>query len=189
MRASGRFLLRLTPALHGQLKRLSRQQGLSLNQLCERILSQAVAQESGWLDRSLREKIQRRWTPALKGIVLFGSQARGTASPESDTDLLLVLDSQSSIERELYRQWDELMQGQADTTHLGLSPQFVKLPERWEEAGSLWLEVALDGKILWESDHDVSKLITQLRKQIASGCLQRKLAHGQPYWVRKDSAL
>jgi predicted nucleotidyltransferase len=186
MRSSGRFLLRLPPGLHGQLKRLSAQQGVSLNQLCERILTQAVSQETLFIDQNLRERIQKRWAPHLRGIVLFGSQARGTSTLSSDVDLLLVLDSEASLERDLYRQWDELMQGLGGSVHSALSPQFVRLPQRSDEAGSLWLEVALDGRVLWESDHQISHLLGQLRKRIAAGDLQRKLTHGQPYWIRRE---
>ncbi len=38
----------------------------------------------------MTERIRRRYDP--RQIVLFGSRARGTARPDSDVDLLVVLD-------------------------------------------------------------------------------------------------
>ena len=38
------------------------------------------------------EDLKRRFSSHLKQVVIFGSQARGEASPESDWDCLLVFD-------------------------------------------------------------------------------------------------
>ena len=44
----------------------------------------------------------------LRDVLLFGSWARGDAHPESDVDLLVVLDEVSSRRRELTRMSDVL---------------------------------------------------------------------------------
>lgn len=44
----------------------------------------------------------------LKNVLLFGSWARGDAHPESDVDLLVVLDEVSSRQRELMNMSDIL---------------------------------------------------------------------------------
>jgi predicted nucleotidyltransferase len=40
----------------------------------------------------LRRALSAVYGPRLKGLYLFGSHARGTAEPDSDVDVLVVLD-------------------------------------------------------------------------------------------------
>lgn len=40
----------------------------------------------------LRRRLERAYGDRLRGVYLFGSHARGTAEPESDVDVLIVLD-------------------------------------------------------------------------------------------------
>lgn len=39
----------------------------------------------------LRDRLEELYGPRLERVVLFGSQARGDATPESDVDVLVVL--------------------------------------------------------------------------------------------------
>lgn len=42
--------------------------------------------------RSVREFLEDRYGSDLKAVILYGSHARGTASEDSDIDLLVVVD-------------------------------------------------------------------------------------------------
>ncbi len=42
--------------------------------------------------KSLKKGLQRLYGPRLKGLTLYGSYARGEATPDSDIDVALVLD-------------------------------------------------------------------------------------------------
>ncbi len=162
------------------------QDGKSLNQLCLDLLKQSVSLNTFQLPKKLQASVLTKWASTLKAIVLFGSKVRQTETSASDIDLLLVFDSQAPIHRELYREWQTLIDSLRDKSLEKYSPQFVSLPETARQAGSLWSEVALEGVVIWESGSEVSRILREIRSRIASGEMVRKLTHGQPYWVRKD---
>lgn len=43
------------------------------------------------LVQTCKERLARHYGARLKGLILYGSMARGTAEPESDIDLLVLL--------------------------------------------------------------------------------------------------
>lgn len=53
--------------------------------------------------RAVARDLRALYGERLKDVILFGSQARGDATPESDIDLLVVLDEVPSRRRELAR--------------------------------------------------------------------------------------
>jgi uncharacterized protein len=65
---------------------------------------------SGQLDRPIlttlspvREYLQQEYQDRLDRVILFGSQARGEATPESDIDILIVLQDPVDASVELQR--------------------------------------------------------------------------------------
>jgi hypothetical protein len=54
------------------------------------------------------------------------------------------------------------------------------------DAGSLWLEAAVDGIVLHEVDEEVSRFFGSIRRMIASGKLKRRSAYGHHYWVKNQ---
>jgi hypothetical protein len=118
----------------------------------------------------------------LEGLVLFGSAARREMWEHSDVDLLVVLRRGAAINRELYSMWDAEMAARWPSRRI--APHFTAMPGDVRSAGSLWAEVALDGVVLWDPELRVARTLSLLREEIAAGAMVRRLAHGQPYWVR-----
>jgi len=191
---SGRFVIRMSGALHGRLRDEAMRTGQSLNQLCVSKLQagggpctvpgEAMAHASlipaGFLDKTVR-----RWHGDLLGVILFGSAARGDATGHSDIDLLLVLRPDKPVTRDLYRFWDDFCRECGGTQDLSrISPHFASLPGSVREAGGLWYEVALDGTPMWEQDHLVSRFLGSVRECMSRGKIRRRMLHGSPYWVR-----
>ena len=48
--------------------------------------------ERSELLRRVKSILQDAFGPRLRGVILYGSEARGTAEPDSDIDLLVLLD-------------------------------------------------------------------------------------------------
>lgn len=177
--ASGRFVLRLDPSLHHRLREEARDAGVSLNELCRRKLEASMIDLPPALDAALAhadDKLQG----ILLGIVVYGSWARGEATPESDIDLLLVLKPEVALDREIYRRWDD---DPPAWDGMPFEPHFVRLPDPDREITSTWAEAALDGIVLRDPSLMVSRALGSIRRAIADGEIVRRSVHGQPYWV------
>ncbi len=179
--ASGRFVLRIDPALHAALRESARRSGLSLNASCARRLalppgSLADLPAAGAsLDRAAALFGER-----LVGLAVYGSWARGEAAASSDVDLLVVVDAAVRITRDLYRRWDE---SPVRWDAHPVEPHLVHLPPEDEPSSGLWAEVAVDGLLLLDRGLQLSRWLARVRREIFSGRIVRRHVHGQPYWA------
>ncbi len=187
---SGKFILRSPAELHQRLVQEAYQKGMSLNQICLHFLSEGLDRLKNkeksfdkylWILKPLRKYFKEQ----LLGVILFGSQVTGEATPASDVDFLIVLSPSSPLSRASYRWWDQHI---GESRHEGkiLNPQFVHLPASPRKAGGLWFEVALAYSILWEKGKRISSSLKGIKKIIYNGEIRRFVSHGQPYWVWRN---
>ena len=182
LRPSGRFLLRVDPALHALLKASARDLGLSLNDYCARKLTAPV--DGAALADDGAAVVRRAidlYGPRLAGVVVFGSWARGEAGDTSDVDLLVVVERRVPLVRSLYAPWDAepaTWDGRPVEVHL------AHLPDPGQAPSSIWAEVALDGLVAFERGRRLSSCLAAVRREIAAGRFVRRVSQGQPYWVR-----
>ncbi len=186
-----RFLLRLPEALHRGLKGYADFRSQSLNQACVDLMTEGLAQaKNPTPDHELLDHLQSLYAPeGLLAIILFGSVARGTETAESDYDLLLVFEASVEMNRALYRKFENAREYPAIARKIGrtINIQCVALPKDPTEVGSLWREVALDGKVLWgKNPSAIAQFLAEIRDYLLSGEVTRKTINGQPYWVRKQ---
>lgn len=182
---SGKFLLRVGPDLHARLAAEAKAAGRSLNAHCVRLLSGAAPGDrlaALGLDKALLDALLAAFPVRPIAVVLFGSCARGADTAASDVDLLIVLPPGTRISRDLYRDADRVLDSAACAREP--SPHVVALPDDAAEAGSLWLEAAMDGAVLVDEDGRTSALLGRLRDAVAGGDVRRRFVHGHPYWVR-----
>jgi hypothetical protein len=178
-RASGRFVLRIDPGLHAQLRKSAKEAGLSLNEYCARKLSSPGGDISGPFAEAVRRATSLLGADLL-GVMVFGSWARDELSETSDIDLLIVVADARPIHRDLYASWDEAPL--VWESH-PLEPHFVDLPESGGRISGLWAEAALEGVVLLERGFVLSRRLVEVRRRIADGRLVRRSSHGHPYWV------
>lgn len=175
---SGRFVLRTGPALHARLSESAREQGLSLNQHCVRLLAAAEGAASGsW--REVTGRALEQFGRELVAIAIFGSVARGTARPSSDVDVLIVCAADVRITRQLYEPWD------GEDLHWHghvVEPHFVGLPARGARLTGLWAEVAMEGAVVFDPRLELSIHLAEMRRRIVAGELVRRTAQGHAYW-------
>lgn len=178
MSASGKFVLRIDPNLHEFFKKEAQKHQVSLNQL---LVNKLTSTSNETNEKKIIKDITSLWNSELIGIVLFGSTVRGEQKASSDIDLLIVLEDTTKILRPLYKKWDQSF---SSPEYNAYSPQFVHLPKKITSPSSIWLEVALEGEILYDTNDRIRQSIYRIKSKIASGKFIRKLSHGHPYWVK-----
>jgi len=130
--------------------------------------------------------------PATNAIIVYGSVARGTAQPQSDIDvLILVSDSDESV-GERIRKFSgiedsgntgrelEWLDGRGICTHISLLP--LSLREA-EQMPPILLDIVEDG-ITIADDGSFQKLRGMLRSRLAAQGIRREyLSPNEWYWV------
>ena len=82
-----------------------------------------------------RAILQTLYGKRLQGVVLYGSCARGTEAPESDIDLLVLLEGPVDGAQEIRRIWEVLYPVQLESERLlSVVPVDVALYNRGEYA-------------------------------------------------------
>jgi len=179
--ASGRFVLRIEPGLHAALRAAARDSGVSLNDYCARKLALPAGPSAATAPASAAvAQAASLFGGSLRGVVAYGSWARGEAAAGSDVDLLVVLDEGVPLTRALYREWDQVPLEWAGRP---VEAHFAHVPPAAHLAAGLWAEVALDGIVLFERGFGVSTRLAAIRRDIAAGRIVRREAHGQAYWT------
>lgn len=86
---------------------------------------------------------------APRRVVLFGSHARGAAGPDSDIDLVVVLDDDAPAEALSWRRRNEARQGFTGSVDIIPCRERV-LQERARAAGSFASTVLREGIVIYE---------------------------------------
>lgn len=185
---SGKFVLRIPSSLHQSLSSESKKKGLSLNQYCLEILQSRFKCNTKALQQHLPHankiisKLKKKLGDSFLGIVMFGSRALEEHTEDSDLDLLIVLKASASLDRSLYRWWDD----QSFDLSYPINPHFVTLPSDTSQIGSLWLEAASSGKLILDTNNKISAFFKKIHQAIDEGLVQRSWSHGHPYWIWKN---
>jgi predicted nucleotidyltransferase len=122
------------------------------------------------------EALREHLGASLRGVVLFGSRARGDARPESDWDLLVVADGlpASLLGR------SRMLRDTLPARWCGRAAIIAKTPQEFEtEFPAYYLDVGSDGQILYDKDSYLEARLTRIRQRIREAGLQRRrLADG-----------
>jgi predicted nucleotidyltransferase len=124
---------------------------------------------------ALREALGER----LLAVVLFGSRARGDATEASDWDLLVVAEDlpQRPFERQLFV-------GQALWRKCDIAVSVLaKTPQELEASvPSLYLDIALDGCILYDPQGYAAEKLAAVRRLIERLGLRRERTDAGDLW-------
>ena len=178
---SGRFVLRIDPGLHGALRRAAHARGVSLNEYCATKLAAPTGEPLAFQGaQAMVRRAAALLGESLIGVVAFGSWARGEMADASDIDVLVAVDPDVAINRDLYRRWDDEVIRWNDRL---VDPHFVHLASPQRPSSGLWAEVAIDGLVLFERDLRLSSALAAIRRSLMDGRMRRRVVHGQGYWT------
>ena len=128
----------------------------------------------------------------LVSLAVFGSVARQTQRPDSDIDLLLVVDGLPDGRMPRVREFDaveravetELVKAAAAGVHTRLSPIF-KTSTELDIGSPLLLDMVEDARILFDQDATLQRRLERLRDRLVELRARRIRKGGGYYWQLK----
>ena len=141
----------------------------------------------------LLEMCRRTYREDLVSVAVFGSWARGTATPESDIDVLLVADElppsrgkrlsqfeQIELETEAIRRriWE------SSSVAPSLSP-VIKTPDELEAGSPLFLDMTECCDALYDREAFLANYLGKLKQRMKELGTRRRWAKGGYYWEYK----
>ena len=138
------------------------------------------------------EACQAEFGDRLVSVAAFGSVGRGTPRPDSDVDLLVVVEGLPAgrlARMEVFQRVETSLA--ALLRHLGsqgihteLSP-ILKTPEEITAGSPLMLDMVEDARILWDRDRFLERRLQQLRQRLQQLGARRVPYAGGWYWDLK----
>lgn len=144
---------------------------------------------------ALPEAAKRCYGDRLKALVLFGSVARGTQRPDSDIDLLLIVEPlpANRMARIVeFESVEEILAPQRKAAvergvHAEFSP-LIRTPAELEAGSFAFLDIPAEGRFLHDPAGIAQDYFQRLAARLAAQGAERHSIDGSPYWLLKPSA-
>lgn len=125
----------------------------------------------------------------MRSLALFGSVARNTQRPDSDIDVLLVVDDLPEGRRARMDEFERVdalleplvVQARAQGVHTIVSP-VLKTPAELAAGSLLYLDIINEARILVDEDGALRKFLDALGERLAASGARRVRKGGGYYW-------
>jgi hypothetical protein len=140
----------------------------------------------------LRRQATAFYGERLVSLAVFGSHASGHATPRSDLDLLIILDSAPPRRRLRLDEFDRLEAALAPALETlatqgwpaDLSP-VIRTREEAEGFSILYLDMTVHVRILVEREHFLERRLDRMRAELQRLGAERRTIGERWYWVLK----
>ncbi len=145
------------------------------------------------LKKRLLQQVKEHYGDNLVSLVIFGSAARGTQSPESDLDFLLVVKGLSrgrgSRTRDFIEGVEEKMEDLLNALRrqgypIELSP-IIKTPEEVLQGGFIYLDMMESAEVLYDRDGFFKGFMENFRQKYPES--KKVFFKGGYYWEVGDA--
>ncbi|MCS6769495.1 MAG: nucleotidyltransferase domain-containing protein [Candidatus Caldarchaeum sp.] len=153
-----------------------------------------VQQEYRGLVEDYFQLLQKRFGERLRSVCVFGSVATGRAGPESDIDILVVVEGLPDDVLERAEETVELLLElkQKPSHHrltgsgrsAAVSPIFLT-PSEAEKHPPIMLDIADEGVIIFDKEEFLSNVLKSIRKRLEELGARKVVTSKGHYWVLK----
>lgn len=143
--------------------------------------------------KKLLDECLRFYGKRLISFCLYGSVARGTMTPASDIDFLLVIEPLPDGRMRRVKEFEHVESGLVSVrsearkqgAHIELSP-VLKRPFEVERGSLLFLDMLEDGKILFDRDDFLKRYFGEWKKKLDKLGARRIHKGDAWYWILKE---
>jgi len=144
------------------------------------------------VEKILLEEVKKFYGTRLVSLVIFGSAGRGTPTPSSDLDFLIVVKNLVNGRIKRMKEFNRIERKieskikifQKDGVYISLSP-IIKTPEEVEKGSPLFLDMVEDAKIIFDRDDFFKNYIEKLKKHLKKLGAKRIWKGNLWYWDLK----
>lgn len=134
--------------------------------------------------KTLQESILNYYGERLVSLVIFGSFSRGTHTPESDIDLLLIVEKLHKRKMKRIEEFINNVEDKINNIPNYISP-IIKTPEEISHGSPILLDMVSDSIILYDKNNFFKKIIERLKKRLNELGSKRVFKGTKWYWVLK----
>lgn len=132
----------------------------------------------------LRKRILSHYGERLVSIVIFGSLARGTATPQSDLDILLIIEKLHKRKMKRIEEFIDNIEDRIGDMPFYISP-IIKTPVEASHGSPLFLDMIYDSLILYDKGGFFKNLLERLRNRLNELGSKRVWKGCRWYWILK----
>ena len=134
--------------------------------MAEQVATQALPLTSPWKAvYSFRRRLREGWGDDFKGMVVFGSLARGDWGPDSDVDVMVLLDDSVDRKVESGRIWDVAF-ALYEQCEVEVQPVVVTETQYRTGSAPIYFNVRREG--WWLTPYDQPEVVEKLLEQSAN---------------------